>query len=130
MLTSEPSQPFGTQAVYCTSTHVLFCLVSHCIAIFYLHVKVLAYLPVSSLRSGASLCVHMHACTHSPTAATQATLNLPRYPEGVRNLPKPLSTLLPKAETNGWERRENNPALQCQCCSPPSLPPPSRAAGG
>lgn len=94
--------------------------------------QVLAYLSVSSLRSGASVHVHVHTCARSPTAATQETLNLPRYPEGVRNLPKPLRTLLPKAETNGWERRgkENNPASQCQCCSPTSWPPPSRAAGG
>ena len=65
--------------------------------IFCLHVKVLACLPVNTLKSGA----HLVLCP--PCCYTGNTVTLWRSTERAMNLPTPYHTVLPNAEIKGWE---------------------------
>lgn len=63
-----------------------------------------------------------------PCCYTGNIMILWRYTERAMNLPRPHSTVLPKAETKGWERRgkEDDPASPCHCCSPTATPLPAK----
>lgn len=123
LLTSEPSLHHWALMPRTTAVCVsLFCHMSQFAVILCLHVKVLAYLPVNSLWSGA----HLFLCP--PCCYTGNIMILWRYTERAMNLPRPHSTVLPKAETKGWESRgkEGGPASPCHCCSPTATPLPAK----